>query len=198
MGAERKMTERDRYTGDYDSVEAPGAAPGIGPCILAPQLLTAAGSPYYTPTVDMGAGVAGDLTGVYEKCLFDILGGAADMQDTTLAIRVLQSDTAQPLQAIAVNAKVLAGAAGAKFISDSALGDYSYGGYYYYKMNRKWLIEVDVEEMDVNNGFRYLQLEFTVATGGGGAGEWLLAAEAIRSMASHEATPQTHADQVVA
>ena len=185
MGVERKMTERDRYTADYDGVEAPGAPPAAGPCLLPPINLPA--GTLYTPTVDMQG---------YEKCLFDILGGAANVQDATLAIRVLQSTTPAlvPGAAATASAKVLAGIAGSKFIGDSAFGDYSYAGYYYYKMNRKWLIEVDVEEMDVDNRFRYLQLEITVSVGD----EWMLAIEAIRSLASYEPCPQTYADEVVA
>jgi len=180
------MTERDRYTGDYDTVEAPGAAPGVGPCLLPPTAL-AVGT-HYTVTVDMRG---------YEKCLFDILGGVADMEDCSLAIRVLQCTGASNTMAIAAGAKALAGIAGSKYIDDSPLGDYSYSGYYYYKMNRKWLIEVDVEEMDVDNLFRYLQLEIIVGTQGT-CSEWVLAAEAIRSLASYEPCPQTYADDVVA
>jgi len=179
------MTERDRYTGDYDGVEAPGAAPAAGPCLLPPINLTA--GTLYTATVDMRG---------YEKCLFDILGGAANDAGATLAIRVLQSITAAlvPGAAATASAKNLAGLASSKYISDAAGGDYSYAGYYFYKMNRKWLIEVDVEEMDVDNLFRYLQLEIIVST----ADEWMLAIEAIRSLASYEPCPQTYADQVVA
>jgi hypothetical protein len=183
MGTERQMTERDRYTSDYDTIEQGGRA---GPCLLPPTVV--AGGTWYTTAVDMQG---------YEKVVFDICGGVAiGGPDTTLAIRVLQSATPQPLNAIAVGAKVLAGIHGSKFISDSILGDYSYVGYYgyYYGMNRKWLIEVDVEEMDVDNMFRYLQLEYIVSA----QDTWLLSIEAIRSLASYEACPQTGADEVVA
>lgn len=190
MGTERKMTERDRYTSDHDTVETHGPPPGVGPCLLAPQTLTAVGSPYYTPTIDMKG---------YEKCLFDILGGVADDADCSLAIRVLQSTTASATLAAAptASAKALSGLAGSKRITDSALGNYSYSGYYFYKMNRKWLIEVDVEEMDVDALFRYLQLEIIVGSEGT-CTEWVLAIEAIRSLASYEPCPQTNVDQVVA
>jgi len=183
------MTERDRYTGDYDTVESEPEPP-VGPCLLAPQTLAV--GVHYTPTVDMQG---------YEKCLFDILGGAADHQDCSLEIVVLQSTTPVATQAAAPDAKVLAGLAGSKYISEEEWAalehDYAYSGYYYYKMNRKWLIEVDVEEMDVDNLFRYLQLAITVGSEGTCTG-WMLAAEAIRSLASYEPCPQTHADQVVA
>jgi len=184
VGTERKMTERDRYTADYDTVETDGPAPEAGPCLLPPINLVA--GTYYTPTVDMQG---------YEKCLFDILGGAALDAGSTLAITVLQSTTPVATYTQAASAKVLAGLAGSKFIADDGSGgDYSYSGYYFYKMNRKWLIEVDVEEMDVDNLFRYLQLEIIVSSGD----EWMLAIEAIRSVASYEPCPQTYADQVVA
>lgn len=180
MGTERKMTERDRFTSDYDTIDAGG---DTGPCLLAPQTL-AAGT-HYTPTIDMQG---------FEKVVFDILGGVANDISASLAITVLQSDTAQPWNLIATNAKVMAGLAGSKFISDSADGDYSYSGYYYYSMNRKWLIEVDVEEMDVDAGFRYLQLRIIVSA----EDTWTLGIEAIRSLASYEAVSQTGIDEVVA
>jgi hypothetical protein len=174
------MTERDRYTSDYDTIDAGGAT---GPCLVPPR--SVAGGTYFTPTIDMRG---------YEKVVFDIASGVANAADTTLAVTVLQSDTPQPLAAIAANAKVLAGTYGSKYISDSALGNYSYAGYYYYSMNRKHLIEVDVEEMDVDNMFRYLQLMYTVSA----QDTWMLSIEAIRSEASYEPCPQTGADEVVA
>jgi len=182
MGTEREMVERDRYTSDYDTIEQGGQA---GPCLLAPTAV--AGGVHFTQTIDMQG---------YEKVVFDICGGRATGNlNTTLAVVVLQSDTPQPLAAIAANAKTLAGLYGSKYISDSVLGNYSYVGYYgyYYGMNRKWLIEVDVEEMDVDNMFRYLQLMYTVS----GQDTWLLSIEAIRSEASYEPCPQTGADEVV-
>ena len=186
MGAERKLTERSRYTGDFDTIETGPLTPlaYVGPCLLAPQAV-AAGGPYYTPTVDMRG---------YEKCLICVLGGAGGDRDVTLTLDILQATAAQGVgNTIATGAKVLAGISGTKEISDAAGGDYSYGGWYYYNMNRKWLLEVDVEEMDVDAGFRYLQVRFTVA-----GGSWLLAMEAERSLASYEACPQTFADEVVA
>ncbi len=130
----------------------------------------------------------------YEKALICVLGGAAGDRDATLVLEVLQA-TAPAVVAgtIATGGKSLAGISGAKYISDSVYGNYSYGGWYYYNANRKWLLEVDVEEMDVDGGFRYLQVTYTVA-----GGTWLLAMEAERSLASYEPCPQTHADQVIA
>jgi len=184
VGAERKLIERSRYTADYDTVESdPGIGLRAGPCLLAPQTV-AAGGPYYTTTIDMQG---------YEKALFCILSGAAGDRDATLVVEVLQCTAASATPAIATGAKSLAGLLGAKEISDAAGGDYSYAGWYYYDMNRKWLIEVDVEEMDVDGLFRYLQVTFTVA-----GGTWLLAMEAERSLASYEPCPQTYADDVVA
>jgi hypothetical protein len=186
MGTERKLTERSRYTADADTIETGPLTPlaYCGPCLLAPQTV-AAGGPYYTCTIDMKG---------YEKALFCILGGAAGDRDATLTLDILQATAAQTVgNTIATGAKVLAGLAGTKQISDAAGGNYSYGGWYYYNANRKWLLEVDVEEMDVDAGFRYLQVRFTVA-----GGTWLLAMEAERSLASYEPCPQTNADQVVA
>jgi hypothetical protein len=186
MGTERKLTERSRYTADFDTVQTGPLTPlaYAGPCLLPPQVV-AAGGPYYTTTIDMQG---------YEKALFCILGGAGGDRDVTLAVEVLQATAAQGVgNTIATGAKALAGLGGAKVISDSGTGNYSYGGWYYYNMNRKWLIEVDVEEMDVDAGFRYLQVAFTVA-----GGTWLLAMEAERSLAGWEACAQTNADQVVA
>jgi len=184
MGTERKLTERSRYTGDYDTETTGGpAGQQIGPCLLAPQEV-AVGGPYYTPTIDMRG---------YEKALFCILGGAAGGQEATLTLDILQCTAASATEAIGTGAKVLAGSAGSKYISDSAMGNYSYSGYYYYNMNRKWLIEVDVEEMDVDNLFRYLQIRYTV-----GGKSWLLAMEGERSLASYEPCAQTYADQVIA
>ena len=184
MGTERKLTERSRYTGDYDDTPAAAwANVAIGPCLLAPVSVPV-GGPYYTTTIDMKG---------YEKALFCILGGAAAMQNATLTLDVLQCTGAAATPVIGANAKVLAGLSGTKQISDSAGGDYSYSGYYYYNMNRKWLLEVDVEEMDVDAGFRYLQVRYTVA-----GQAWLLAMEGERSLASYEPCPQTYADQVIA
>jgi hypothetical protein len=186
MGTERLLTERSRYTGDTDNIEtAKSLATYCGPCLLAPQTV-AAGGPYYTCTIDMRG---------YEKALFCILGGAAGDRDATLVVEVLQA-TAPAVVAgtIATGGKSITGTGHAtgKYISESPLGNYSYGGWYYYNANRKWLIEVDVEEMDVDNGFRYLQVTYTVA-----GGTWLLAMEAERSLASYEPCAQTYADQVI-
>jgi len=185
MGTERKLIERSRYTGDYDTTDSTGgpANQQIGPCLLAPQSIPV-GGPYYTPTIDMQG---------YEKALFCILGGASVGNLDTLVVTILQCTGPAATEVIGANAKVLAGLAGSKYISDSVGGDYSLSGYYYYNMNRKWLIEVDVEEMDVDAGFRYLQARYTVA-----GHAWMLAMEGERSLASYEACPQTNADQVVA
>jgi len=185
MGTERLLTERSRYTGDYDDTPVAQVANlHIGPCLVSPQAV-AVGGPYYTATVDMRG---------YEKALICILGGASGDMGDSLYVEVLQCATASGLEAMVVGAKAITGIGHAvgKIISDSALGSYSYSGYYYYNMNRKWLIEVDVEEMDVDAGFRYLQVSYTVT-----GHPWLLAMEAERSLASYEPCPQTFVDQVV-
>jgi len=184
MGTERKLTERSRYTGDYDDTPAAAfAGTPIGPCLLAPVSVPV-GGPYYTTTVDMQG---------YEKALFCILGGLSGDMGDTLAVSVLQCTAPAITPVIGAGAKALAGLSGAKLITDSGTGNYSYSGYYYYNMNRKWLLEVDVEEMDVDAGFRYLQVSYTVA-----GHAWMLAMEAERSLASYEPCPQTYADEVVA
>ena len=192
MGTERKLTERSRYTADYDTESTAGpAAQQIGPCLLAPQQIPV-GGPYYTTVVDVRN---------YEKALFCILGGAAIGNTAGLWVEVLQCTAPNVLdpdgEGIGVGAKSLAGLSGVKKIQDDATiasGYYgSYSGYYYYNMNRKWLIEVDVEEMDVDAGFRYLQVRYEVRTNA-----WMLAMEVERSLASWEPCPQTNVDEVVA
>ena len=184
MGTERKLTERSRYTADYDDTPAAAfAGAAIGPCLLAPVAVPV-GGPFYTTAVDMQG---------YEKALICILGGVSGGMGDTLTVEVLQCTAPVATPVIGANAKALAGLAGAKTITESALGPYSYSDYYYYGMNRKWLIEVDVEEMDVDNGFRWLQVAYTVA-----GNPWFLAMEAERSLASYEPCPQTFADEVVA
>ena len=180
MGTERKMTERDRYTSDYDTIDAGGAT---GPCLLPPTNVGA--GTYWTPCIDMKG---------YEKAVFDVLGGAANDVSAALEVEIYQSAVGSATAAQAADAKVLAGLAGPKLITDSGMGNYSYSGFYYYSMNRKWLLEVDVEEMDVDNLFRYLQVRYVVLQGR----TWLLAIQSIRSLASYEACPQTNADQVIA
>lgn len=174
MGVERKIYERDRH--DADAVA----------CLLAPQQV-AAGT-YYTTTVDM--------QGV-DRCLICILGGAANDAGATLAVEVQQATGAvinpTPPVAAAAGLKALAGVAGAAVITDSGTGNYSYAGSYYYGLNRKWLLHVKAEEMDVDNGFRYLQVVFTVSAGD----TWYLAMEAIRSSLSYEPAALTNITQVV-
>jgi len=191
MGTERKLTERSRYTADYDTETTGGPAnQQIGPCLLPPQEV-AVGGPYYTTTIDMGQGATS--ANAFEKALICVLGGAAGGQEGTLTLDILQCTGPAATPVIGAGAKVLAGLAGTKAITDSAMGSYSYSGYYYYNMNRKWLLEIDVEEMDVDAGFRYLQVRYTIA-----GKSWFLAMEAERSLAHYEACAQTNIDQVVA
>ena len=190
MGTERRLTERSRYTGDYDDTPAAQfAGLNVGPCLLAPQQV-AVGGPYYTATVDMRG---------YEKALFCILGGAAEMTDAGLWVEVLQCTGPSGVETAGLGAKSIIDPVTllGKVLQDDATvaGGYygSYSGYYYYGANRKWLIEVDVEEMDVDNLFRYLQVTYQVRTHA-----WLLAMEAERSLASYEPCPQTFVDEVIA
>ena len=178
MGTERKIYERDRHDTDSSA------------CLVAPR--TVAAGTWYTPTVDMAG---------FDRCLICILGGESSDQGATLAVQVQQATAAVAAPtppdptppAAATGLKALAGAAGAKVISDSGTGNYSYAGYYYYYMDRKWLIHVKSEEMDVDNGFRYLQVVYTVSAGD----SWNLAMEAVRSTASYEPVATTNITQVV-
>ena len=171
---ERKIYERDRHDADAEA------------CLLAP-VVQAAGT-YYTTTIDMAG---------FDRCLVCVLGGVSNDAGATLAVEVRQATAANvnptPPIAAATGLKALAGAAGAKVITDSGTGNYSYAGSYYYGGNAKWLIHVKSEEMDVDAGFRYLQVVYTISADD----TWALAMEAVRSTASYEAVATTNITQVV-
>lgn len=172
---ERQIYERDRHDADAAA------------CLLAPH--QAAAGTLYTTTIDMAG---------FDKVLFCILGGVAGDAGATLAVQVGQATAAvtnpTPPIAAATGFKALAGSLGAKVISDSGTGNYSYAGSYYYGANRKWLIHISTEEMDVDNGFRYLQVQYTISAGD----TWYLAMEAVRSIAGYEPVATTNITQVVA
>lgn len=120
----------------------------------------------------------------FEKVLFCILGGAASGADGTLDIVVHQCTAVNNGN---TDAKHLAGLYGSKAITHIT------SGAYYATLNQKWLIEVDVEEMDVDAHFDYLFLEIITTNR-----DWLLAVEAVRSVASYEPVAQTYITEVVA
>lgn len=179
---ERKIYERDRHDADGHS------------CLLRPQGVT--GGTWYTTTVDMEG---------FDRAMICVLGGAVERttpdgvpNNCTLAVRVGQCSgpniNPTPPVAAAAGFKNLAGLAGAKLISDSGMGNYSYSGSYYYGLDRKWLLHVKAEEMDVDAGFRFLQVEYIVSANC----TWYLAMEAIRSTAGYEPVATTNITQVVA
>jgi len=129
---------------------------------------------YNTPTIHMKG---------FERALFCILGGAIGAAAATLDLVVYQCTTADNSLG---DAKVLAGLYGTKAIATETSGT-DYAG-----MNQKWLIEVKTEEMDVDNHFDFLFLRYTVT-----AQTWLLAIEAVRSVAHYEPTVHPNIDQVV-
>ena len=141
-------------------------------CLLEPTSV-AAGA-YNTPTIHMKG---------FERALFCVLGGAVGAAAATLDLVVYQCTTRDNSLG---DAKVLAGIYGTKAIAQETSGT-DYAG-----MNQKWLIEVKTEEMDVDNHFDYLFLRYTVA-----AQTWLLAIEAVRSVAHYEPTVHPNIDQVV-
>lgn len=160
MGAERSLIERDRHDGDAVA------------CLIAPQALAAGAN--NTPTVTMRG---------YERCLFCILGGAANDNAATLDVVVQQCDAA----AASGTNKVLAGLYGTKAITQVTSGTG------YAALNQKWLIEVATEEMDVDNGFDWLRLVITVSTDD----TWMIAVEAQRSIADYEPVATTNITQVI-
>ena len=161
MGAERSLVERDRHDGDAVA------------CLLEPQVVAAGTST--TPTVSMRG---------YDRCLFSILGGAANDGTATLDIVVHQCTQAADAGA---DAKVLAGLYGSKAITQVTSGtDFA-------TLNQKWLIEVSTEEMDVDANFDFLLLSITVST----ADTWTLAVEAQRSGADYEPVAVTNITEVI-
>lgn len=158
---ERSLVERDRHDGDAVA------------CLLAP-VVHAAGT-FTTPTVSMRG---------YDRCLFSVLGGAANDDAATLDIVVHQCTQAADA---GTDAKVLAGLYGTKAITTVTSGtDFA-------TLNQKWLIEVSTEEMDVDANFDFLLLSITIST----ADTWAIAVEAQRSGADYEPVAVTNITQVI-
>lgn len=158
---ERHLFERDRHDGDLVA------------CILEPQTLTAGVTT--TATVNMQG---------FDRCLFEVLGGAANASPTTLDIVVHQCTQAADAGA---DAKVLAGNYGTKAITQVTAG----AGFA--TLNDLWLLEVKTEEMDVDGGFEFLLLSITVSA----ADTWVLGVKAMRAIASYEPVAVTNVTEVV-
>lgn len=131
-------------------------------CLIPPQ--TKAAGTTVTTTIDMSG---------YGRALFVVLGGAANDAAAQLTLSVLQCTTAND---VGGDAKALAGKRLAKAIATVTSG----AGFA--TLNQLWLIEVRAEEMDVNNGFAFLELQTIVSIGD----TWLLAAVALRESAAYE------------
>ena len=168
---EDSLIERDRHDGDAVA------------CLVAPGPAIAAGT-YTTPTIFMGGRVAAPRGGGYDRALFSILGGPANDAGATLDVVVHQCTQAADAGA---DAKVLAGLYGSKAITQVTAG----AGFA--TLNQKWLIEVSAEEMDVDGGYCYLLLSYTISAGD----TWYLAVEAQRSGAAYEAVATTHITQAI-
>jgi len=167
---ENSLIERDRHDGDAVA------------CLVAPQ--TVAAGTFTTPTIFMGGRVAAPRGGGYDRALFYIQGGAANDATATLDAVVHQCTQAADAGA---DAKVLAGLYGSKAITQVTSG----AGFA--TLNQKWLIEVSAEEMDLDNGFCYLLISYTVSA----ADTWLLAIGAQRSGAAYEPVARTNITQAI-
>lgn len=91
-----------------------------------------------------------DMSG-YGSVLFIVPLGAANAADTTITAEVLQSDDG------GVTSKALAGVRGAKLSATITAG----AGFATY--NGLILITVRAEEMDINNGYEWLECRLTVS-----------------------------------
>jgi len=167
---EDSLIERDRHDGDTVA------------CLLPPT--TIAAGAYTTSTIFMGGRVAAPRGGGYDRAMFCILGGAANDATATLDAVVHQCTQANDGGA---DAKVLAGLYGSKAITQVTSG----AGFA--TLNQKWLIEVSTEEMDLDNGFSYLLLSYTVSAGD----TWLLAIEAQQSGSAYEPVATTNITQAI-
>lgn len=121
------------------------------------------GKALFEPEAWAGGWVSGylDMT-KYEKVLFVVIGGGASNAAAELQIFVLQD-----IDNIGADPKVVPGKVVPTVTAGASPGD----------RDNLWLIHVEVEEMDVNNGFSHIALAFLVS----GAYTWQLAAIAIRS-----------------
>jgi len=142
-------------------------------CLLEPQTLAAGVAT--TPTVHMQG---------FDHVIFEVLGGAANDATATLDIVVHQCTQAADAGA---DAKVLAGNYGTKAITQVTSG----AGFA--TLNDLWLLEVKTEEMDVDGGFDFLLLSYTVSA----ADTWLLAIKAMRGLASYEPVATTNVTEIV-
>lgn len=101
----------------------------------------------------LGAGVYGTIwlgLGAYDKVMFIIQGGVAN-------------DAAATLDALVNQATDNAGA-GSKPIAGKAITQVVAGAGFA-TLNQLFYIHVDIEELDVDNGFAFAQLYLTVSTG---------------------------------
>lgn len=142
-------------------------------CLLAPAVIAAGTAT--TPTINMKG---------FDQALFCILGGAANDAAATLDAVVHQCTQANDA---GTDAKVLAGTLGSKVITQVTAGTG------YAALNQKWLLHVRTEEMDVDGGFNFLLVSYTVST----ADTWALAIEGVRSTASYEVVSVANITEVV-
>lgn len=164
MGAERTLYEKVRFDADSQA------------CLMEPQSV---GPPaVFTPTIDMGGvpGAVGTRHESYDEVVFCIQVGAALDATTALDVEALESVTAAAAQGAAGTATARTLASGAKAITQLVAGDD------FATLNQKVLIYVRADELDVDNLYRYIQLEVTVSA----ADTVLLAIEADRTIASDE------------
>jgi len=176
MGVERTLYEKVRFDADSQA------------CLMEPQVI---GPPaVFTPTIDMGGvpGAAAVRHESYDEVVFCIQVGAATIDAlSTLDVEALESQTAAAAQGAAGTASARTLASGAKAITTLAAGDD------FATLNKKILIYVRADELDVDNLFRYIQLQVTVSAGD----SFLLAIEADRSIAAYEAVTTTNIEEIV-
>lgn len=129
----------DTYQTLQEAVRFTGDTEG---CLLAP----------YTKTAGATDSAAIDMSG-YGSVLFIIQLGAANDAGATIQAEILQSDDA------GATSKALAGVRGAKVSSLITAG----GGFATY--NGLILITVRAEEMDINDGYEWLECRLTVSAG---------------------------------
>lgn len=146
----------DTYQTLLEAVKFTGDAEA---CLLAPY--TKAAGPTDSAAIDMSG---------YGSVLFIIPLGAANDAAATIQAQILQSDDA------GATSKPLAGVRGAK-VSDLITAG---GGFATY--NGLILITVRAEEMDVNDGFDWLECRLTVS----GADTWITGVIAARYRPNYE------------
>jgi len=143
-------------------------------CILEPQTLAAGAS--NSATVDMSG---------HRRCLFIVMGGAANDANATLTVLVQQCTQAADAGG---DAKVLAGKRGTKITALPAAAGAGFA-----TRNDLWLLEVRAEEMDVNNAFAFLRLVFTVSA----QDTWIVGAVAGRDVSAYKPVEDDNVTEIV-